>query len=309
MTMRDVSRKIKTLRTATATARLHLHPNTVALIHEHKVPKGNPLEVAKVAAIQAAKHTDDIIPYCHPLPIDFVGVEYTFGDNWISVTTTVKAIYKTGVEMEALTAASVAVLTLYDMLKMLDEEMSIGEVRLVKKTGGKSDFRTPEGRVFRAAVLVMSDSVAEGKTADTSGVLLVERLKNDGLEIADYVVLPDDKALIAGMLRRYADGMKVDIVFTTGGTGFGPRDVTPEAMEEVIERDAPGIVEAIRAYGQERLPLAMLSRARAGLRGNTLIVTLPGSPGAVKDGLDAVLPAVLHAFSMIEGKGHRKGDA
>lgn len=307
--MRDVSHKIKTLRTATATARLHLHPNTIALIHEQKIPKGNPLEVAKVAAVQAAKHTSDIIPYCHPLPIDYVGVEFTFGGSWITVTTTVKAIYKTGVEMEALTAASVAVLTLYDMLKMLDEEMSIGEVRLVKKTGGKSDFRAPEGRTFRAAVLVMSDTVAEGKAADKSGVLIVERLKNDGLEVADYSVIPDDKALVAGMLKRYADEMKLDIVFTTGGTGFGPRDVTPEALEEVNERDAPGIAEAIRAYGQERLPLAMLSRARAGLRGNTLIITLPGSPGAVTDGLNALLPAVLHAFAMIEGKGHRKGDA
>ena len=307
--MRDVSRKIKTLRTATATARLHLHPDTIALIHEQKIPKGNPLEVAKVAAVQAAKHTSDIIPYCHPLPIDHVSVEYTFGENWISVTTAVKAIYKTGVEMEALTAASVAVLTLYDMLKMLDEEMSIDEVRLVKKTGGKSDFRAPEGRIFRAAVLVMSDSVADGKADDKSGVLLVERLKSEGLEIADYSVIPDDKTLIAGKLKRYADEMKLDLVFTTGGTGFGPRDVTPEALEEVIDRDAPGIAETIRSYGQERLPLAMLSRSRAGLRGNTLIITLPGSPGAVTDGLDAVLPAVLHAFSMIEGKGHWKEGA
>lgn len=306
--MRDVSHKIKTLRSATAMARLHLHPDTIALIHEHKVPKGNPLEVARVAAIQAAKNTDDIIPYCHPLPIDFVGVEYTFGGKWIDATTTVKAIYKTGVEMEALTAASVAALTLYDMLKMLDEEMFIGEVRLLKKTGGKSDFRAPEGRVFRAAVLVMSDSVAGGKATDTSGRMLVERLKDHGLEISDYSVIPDDKAVIAGLLKRYADDMKLDIVFTTGGTGFGPRDVTPEAVGDVLDRDAPGIAEAIRSYSQERLPVAMLSRARAGLRGKTLIITLPGSPGAVADGLDVLLPAVLHAFAMIEGKGHRKAD-
>jgi molybdenum cofactor synthesis domain-containing protein len=155
----------------------------------------------------------------------------------------------------------------------------------------------------------MSDSVAGGRATDTSGVLLVERLKRDGLEIVDYSVIPDDRTAIVGMLKRYADEMHLDIVFTTGGTGFGPRDVTPEAMEDVMERDAPGIAEVIRAYGQERLPLAMLSRARAGLRGNTLIITLPGSPGAVTDGLDAVLPAVLHVFSMIEGSGHRKRKA
>ena len=304
--MRDISQKIRTLRTAIATSRLYLSPHTITLIHQSKIPKGSPLEVAKVAAVQAAKRTSDIIPYCHPLPIDYVGVEYSFGENWIEVTATVKAIYKTGVEMEALTAASVAALTMYDMMKMLDEEMSIGEVRLVKKTGGKSDFRAPDGRTFRAAVLVMSDSVADGRSVDRSGKLIVERLKNDGVEVADYAVIPDDKAKIVETLKRYADGLKLDLVVTTGGTGFGPRDVTPEAMEEVIERDASGIAEAVRSYGQERLPLAMLSRARAGLRGKTLIITLPGSPGAVTDGLDALFPAVLHAFAMMEGKGHQK---
>ena len=304
--MRDVSQKIRTLRTAIATARLYLSPQTIALIHQNKIPKGNPLEVAKVAAVQAAKRTSDIIPYCHSLPIDYVGVEYTFGEKWIGVTTTVKAIYKTGVEMEALTAASVAALTMYDMMKMLDEEMSIGEVRLVKKTGGKSDFRAPEGKTFRAAVVVMSDSVAGGRSIDRSGKLIVERLKNDGVEVVDYAVIPDDKALIIDTLKRYADDLKLDFVLTTGGTGFGPRDVTPEAMGEVIERDASGIAETVLAYGQERLPFAMLSRARAGLRGKTLIIALPGSPGAVTDGLDALFPAVLHAFAMIEGKGHRR---
>lgn len=304
--MRDVSQKVKTLGVATATARLRLHPDVIALIHQSKIPKGNPLEVAKVAAVQAAKHTSDIIPYCHPLPIDYVGVEYAFGENWIDATATVKAIYKTGVEMEALTAASVAALTLYDMMKMLDEEMLIGEVRLVKKTGGKSDFRAPEGKTSRAAVLVMSDSIAAGKSDDRSGTMIVERLKDHGVEVADYAVIPDDKARIVDTLKRYADDMKLDFVLATGGSGFGPRDVTPEAVAEVIERDASGIVEAVRAYGQERLPLAMLSRARAGLRDKTLIIALPGSPGAVADGLDALLPAVLHAFAMMEGNGHRK---
>jgi cyclic pyranopterin monophosphate synthase len=307
--MRDVSQKIRTLRTAVAAARLYLSPHTITLIHQNRIPKGNPLEVAKVAAVQAAKRTSDIIPYCHPLPIDYVGVEYSFGENWIEATTTVKAIYKTGVEMEALTAASVAALTMYDMMKMLDEEMSIGEVRLVKKTGGKSDFRAPEGRTFRAAVLVMSDSIAGGKSPDLSGKLIVERLKGAGVEIADYALIPDDKARIVEQVKRYADELHLDLVVTTGGTGFGPRDVTPQAMEEVIQREADGIVEAMRSFGQERLPFAMLSRARAGLRGKTLIITFPGSSGAVADGLDALFPAVLHAFAMIEGKGHRKENA
>ena len=302
--MIDISSKINTLRTATAFARLKLSAETIARIHANTIPKGNPLEVAKVAAVQAAKNTAIIIPYCHPLPIDYVGVEYEFGEQWIDVRTTVKAIYKTGVEMEALTAAAAAVLTLYDMMKMLDDTMALGEIRLVEKTGGKSDFRTSFGRPLRAAVLVMSDSIAAGKKSDRSGQLIVERLKREGVNVEDYRIIPDDTAQIVGLLKKYADEDKLDLVMTTGGTGLTPRDRTPEAMEHVIEREAPGIVEAARSYGQERTPYAMLSRARAGTRGATLIVNLPGSKKGVADSLDALFPGLLHAFMMIHGGGH-----
>ncbi len=304
--MLDISAKIKTLRTATAQARVVVRPETIARIRENTVPKGNPLEVAKVAAIQAAKATSTIIPYCHPLPIDYVGVEYELGENWIVIRTTVKAIYKTGVEMEALTAASVAALTLYDMMKMLDDTMSIGEIRLLSKTGGKSDFRTSFGQPLRAAVLVMSDSIAAGKKADRSGQLIVERLKREGVNVQDYRIIPDEPEQIARLLTQYADTDKYDLVMTTGGTGFTPRDRTPEAMERVIEREAPGIAEAVRAYGQERTPYSMLSRARAGVRGQTLIVNLPGSTRGVAESLDALFPGLLHAFKMIHSGSHEQ---
>lgn len=304
--MLDISAKIKTLRTATAQARLVLSPETIVRIRENTIPKGNPLEVAKVAAVQAAKATSTIIPYCHPLPIDYVGVDYEIGEKWIDVRTTVKAIYKTGVEMEALTAASAAALTLYDMMKMLDETMSIGEIRLLSKTGGKSDFRTPFEKPLRAAVLVMSDSIASGKKSDRSGQLIVERLKREGVSVEDYRIIPDEIEEIVRLLTQYADEDKYDLVMTTGGTGFTPRDRTPEAMERVIEREAPGIAEAARMYGQERTPYSMLSRARAGVRGKTLIVNLPGSKKGVAESLDALFPGLLHAFKMIRGGGHEQ---
>jgi cyclic pyranopterin monophosphate synthase len=302
--MLDVSAKPTTLRTAIARARLTVSPDTIALIKNGKIPKGNPLEVAKVAAVQAGKHTPDIIPYCHPIPIDFVGVEFELGNDSITVRTTVKAIYKTGVEMEALTAASVAALTLYDMLKMLDESMTIGEISLVKKTGGKSDFRTQYAQQLRAAVLVMSDSIAAGKKDDTSGKLIVERLQKEGVKVEEYLIIPDDKSTIVSTLIRFADTLKVDCVVTTGGTGLSPRDCTPEAMKEVIEREAAGISEAARLYGQDRTPYSMLSRAKAGLRGKTLIINLPGSKKGVIDSLNAIFPGVLHSFKMIAGGGH-----
>ncbi|RYG26118.1 cyclic pyranopterin monophosphate synthase MoaC [bacterium] len=138
--MWDVSNKEPTVRTASARAFLAMSPDTVAAVLDGQVPKGDPLPVAKVAAVQAAKNTPDIIPYCHPLALEHVGVEFQIRDDGIEIATTVKTSGKTGVEMEALTAVSVAALTLYDMLKQLDMGMTIERVELLEKRGGKSDF-------------------------------------------------------------------------------------------------------------------------------------------------------------------------
>jgi molybdenum cofactor synthesis domain-containing protein len=235
-------------------------------------------------------------------------VEFEFGESVITITTTVKAIYKTGVEMEALTAASVAALTLYDMLKMLDDSLEIKGIRLVSKKGGKSDYRDSFDTPLRAAVLVLSDSVAAGKKDDLSGRQIEERLKLEGISVEDYQVIPDDLELIVATIKRLADEAKVDLVVTTGGTGFSLRDNTPEAMLRVIEREVPGIPEALRAYGQSRTPWAMLSRGKAGMRGNTIIVNLPGSKRGVSESLDALFPGLLHAFHMLWGEGHFSGE-
>lgn len=304
--MIDVSAKTSTLRTAIARATLRCKPETVLLIRGNRTPKGSATEVAKVAAIQAAKDTSRIIPYCHPLPIDFAGVEYFFGEDSVAIEVTVTAVAKTGVEMEALTAASVAVLTLYDMAKMLDDAMEITGVRLLRKSGGKSDFRRIPAVGIRAAVLVMSDSISSGSGVDGSGILIEERLRAEGIEIVEFKIIPDEKGEIERALLRYTEEMKCDLVLTTGGTGFSPRDNTPEAMSAVIDREAPGIAEAIRNYGQLRTPFAMYSRATAGIRGETLIVNLPGSAAAVEDGLRVMFPSILHALALLRGnaKGH-----
>jgi molybdenum cofactor biosynthesis protein MoaC len=302
--MFDVSNKTKTLRTATACAILKISPATFEIIKEGKVPKGNPLEVAKVAAIQAAKNTSQIIPYCHPIPIEFAGIEFELEETRIQVRASVKATYKTGVEIEAITAASVAALTLYDMLKMLDTTMEIESVRLLEKKGGKGDYREKFTKPPRAAVLVLSDSVSAGKKKDTAGRAIVDRLETEGVEVSDYRILPDEKDQIIEALCGYADRENLDLVLTTGGTGLSPRDCTPEAMESVLEREAPGIIQAAILYGQERTPRAMLSRGKAGVRGKTLIINLPGSRNGARESMDALFPAVLHTLKMIEGEGH-----
>ncbi|MFI5201801.1 MAG: bifunctional molybdenum cofactor biosynthesis protein MoaC/MoaB [Candidatus Kapaibacterium sp.] len=302
--MRDVSSKSNTLRTAVAEARIEMRPETIQLIQDGLLPKGDPLPVAKVAAIQAAKNTSQLIPYCHSLPIDFVGVTFTLNADSILVRTEVKAVWKTGVEMEALTAASIAALTIYDMTKMVDDAVIIREVRLISKRGGKSDLRREITQHLRAAVLVLSDSVASGEKIDTSGKSIVKQIELNGMGVAEYCVLPDNAELIAEKLRYFADTLQLDLVLTTGGTGISPTDKTPEAMERILDSEIPGIAEAIRNYGQERTPFAMLSRALAGVRGKTIIVNLPGSERGAIESLTAILPALHHACRMVQGDNH-----
>lgn len=150
------------------------------------------------------------------------------------------------------------------------------------------------------SVLTVSDRCSRGECEDKSGPLLCELLKNDG-EVIKYTVVADDRDEIKRMLISMCDELKSDVVFTTGGTGFSPRDITPEATKEVIEREAPGISEAIRYESLKITPKAMLSRAVSGIRGKTLIINLPGSPKAVKESLETVLPVLPHAIETLSG--------
>ncbi len=302
--MRDISRKVVTHRTAVARAVLHLDPEIIERIRRKEIPKGDPLEIAKMAAIQAAKNTYQLIPYCHQIPIEFVGVDFNVADRSISIETKVKASYKTGVEMEAMTAATVAALTIYDMVKMFDKEARIDAVELLRKTGGKSDFEGELGRVFRAACLVMSDSISKGQGEDRSGAIIAEKLRQHGIDVVEHKVIPDDKELIAAEIRRLADESKVDFIIASGGTGLGPRDVTPETLDTLFDKELPGIAESIRAYGQEKTPYSMLSRANAGVRKQTIIVSIAGSTGAARDALDVLFPYLLHSVDMLAGKCH-----
>lgn len=304
--MKDVSNKFETLRTARAIARVWAKPETLILVRENKVPKGNVIEIAKTAGILAAKRTSELIPLCHPVPIDHVEMEISVTKEEIVVESRVKAVWKTGVEMEALTAVTVAALTIYDMLKPLDDSIEIQSVKLSRKTGGITDFVESFETPVKAAVLVLSTSTFEGKRKDKSGKIIVDRLKEQPVEVVKYAILPDDEEKIRTELLNLAEKEKVDLIVTTGGTGLGPSDVTVEATRKVIEKEVPGIEEAARAFGQKRTPYSMLSRGVAGIKGKTLIINLPGSSNGTKESLDCLLPAVLHAFKMMWGGGHKE---
>jgi molybdenum cofactor synthesis domain-containing protein len=155
--------------------------------------------------------------------------------------------------------------------------------------------------MFTVGVLTVSDKGSRGERVDESGRAVQECLVSLGVRNTKYGIVPDDRAIISDKLREWADE-GLDLILTTGGTGLAPRDVTPEATLDVVDRVAPGFGEAMRAHSSRYTPMAMLSRAAAGVRGRTLIVNLPGSPKAVKECLEAILPALPHALETVRGQ-------
>lgn len=316
--MRDISHKQITLRTARAVAIIFCSENSIELIKSNALPKGNLFDVARAAGFLGAKLTPQLLPHCHPVTIDAMDFTFNFinrelhtelfTDDILSRTGIVilgeaKSIGRTGIEMETLTAVSVAALEIYDMLKPVDTKLEIGNIRLLEKKGGKSDRNRYIEESPSCAVLVCSDSTAKGERDDKSGLLICDMLKKVNGNVLHYKILPDDKEAIQKQIKDWvADD--IQFIFTTGGTGLGPRDNTVSAVKEILERDADGITEAMRTFGQMRTPLAMMSRSVAGAIGKTLIVTLPGSPNGAKESLEAILPGVFHARKMMEGGGH-----
>jgi molybdenum cofactor biosynthesis protein MoaC len=302
--MVDITFKTFTLRKAIAAATIKTSAiSTVEAVKNGTVPKGNVLEFARASALLAIKKTSDVIPDCHPLPVEFASINYEMSSLDINITVEVHTIYKTGVEVEAMHGASVAALVIYDMLKPIDKNVEISNIRLLEKQGGKSSQKNIETENLTAAVVVCSDSVSQGLKNDTSGKLLVESLSNQGISNVDYSVVPDDVSAIQEKIESYKSKGCNLLVFT-GGTGLSDRDVTPEAVLPFITKEIPGIMETARNYGQDRVKTSMLSRGIAGFSDDMLILTFPGSSGAVKEYVQALFPQVLHVFSVKKGDGH-----
>jgi molybdenum cofactor biosynthesis protein MoaC len=302
--MVDITSKSNTLRIATAQAIVKVSKaETITAIETDTVPKGNVFAMSKAAGLLGVKKTPDLLPDCHPLPIEFTGIEFEIKGLEITILCTIKTIYKTGVEVEAMHGASVVALNMYDMLKPIDKGIEIQHIKLLDKKGGKSDFRDRFRKDLKAAVIVCSDTISEGLKEDKSGKAIVKKLKECNVIIADYIVIPDEKDEIQTKARHYEKN-GIDLVIFTGGTGLSQRDVTPEALEEIIERKIPGIEETIRRYGQDRTPYAMLSRSMAGTLNDTLILALPGSTNGARESMDALFPSLLHIFRIFKGARH-----
>lgn len=295
--MVDVSGKAVTARSATASGRFVTTAEVIALVKADGMPKADVLATARVAGIQGAKKTSELIPLCHPLPLSSVNVDFAFDDTSIVVTATAKTTGQTGVEMEALTAVAIAGLTLHDMVKAVDPAATMTDVRVLEKTGGKSSRVqvTPN----TAIVLVSSTRSAAGEQEDTTGPRIAAWLDERHYSTQTEIVADAD---ISTALRA-AVAAHPALIITTGGTGVSPSDRTPEATAAVLDRELPGVAEAIRALGLTKTPTAALSRALAGVAGGTVVVNLPGSPGGVKDGLSVLDELLPHLVAQVAGRG------
>ena len=302
--MVNITHKSSTLRKAIATATVKTSSQaTIEAVQQRTVPKGDIFEFSRAAALFGVKKTSDVIPDCHPLPVEYTAVTYEIQDLSIIISVEVHTIYKTGVEVEAMHGASVAALVMYDMLKPIDKKVEIQNIRLLEKKGGKSDDQKYISENLKAAVVVCSDSVHSGQNEDTSGKVIVQKLEEYGFNDVEYLVVPDEAEEIQQTVVSYQNaGMKM--VIFTGGTGVSPRDVTPDALQSMIDRPLPGIMETARAYGQERIKTSMLSRGVAGFSGETLVLTFPGSEKGAAEYMQSLFLQVLHVFEVKKGNRH-----
>ena len=311
--MVDVGSKAETHRVAVAEGRVRTRADVVALVRADGLPKADVLATARIAGISGSKRTSELIPLCHPLPLDSVSIDFELGEDSIGIRVRASTTGRTGVEMEALTAVAVAGLTLHDMIKAVDPEATLTDVRLVEKTGGKRGHWTrgqapveaPTPTALRpgsAAVLVSSTRAAAGIRDDSTGPALEAGLAALGLAVDPVRVVAD--ADLAAALRDVL-ATRPALIVTTGGTGVSPTDRTPDATLPLLDRELPGVAEAIRARGLLATPTAALSRAVAGVARGTVVVNLPGSPGAVRDGLAVLGDLLPHLLDQVAGGDHR----
>ena len=302
--MIKITHKIKTHRIAIAQATVRVSKQeTIDAILNKKIAKGDVFEVSRTAGLFGVKRTSDMIPDCHPLPVEYTAIRHTIAGLDIKIDVEVHSIYRTGVEVEAMHGASVTALTMYDMLKPVDKGIEILNIKLIEKSGGKSDFKDSFATNLKTAVIVCSDSVSSGKKEDKAGKAIVTKLDSLNIKTSVYTIIPDEKNIIYEKVEVLCEA-KMDLIILTGGTGISPRDVTPESVLPLLDQEIPGIVEAARAYGQERTPYAMLSRGIAGLKGKTLILTLPGSTRGAEETMDGLFPFVLHVFRIVNHVPH-----
>lgn len=320
--MIDVGAKTPTARLAVASGKIWMNQAAMTAIRNRENPKGDVLALAQSAGIMGAKRTSDLLPLCHPLTLDGVSMDCQLASDHVAVRCTVRTTGKTGVEMEALCGVQAALLCIYDMCKIIDPAMRLGDSIVEVKEGGKTgSWRHPDAALpseasqqqgaaasvlagCKVAIVVTSDRCHRGQAEDLSGPRLQGLCEQDGAIVTSRVVVPDEMDAIASHCRILADEGQADVVILSGGTGLSPRDVTPQALRQLITYEVPGIGELLRSGGARHTPMSWLSRSLAGVRGKTLFIALPGSRKAVEQGYAAIRGLLPHAAHIMGGGNH-----
>lgn len=293
--MIDISHKHSTLRYAKAQGELMTSASVIKTIRENRVPKGDVLSVARAAGIQAAKRTSEWIVFCHPLPLDWIEISFGIEKDRITVTAEARTVWKTGLEMEVMTAVSAALLNMIDMLKPLDEKAEFGMIRLIEKKGGKSDYSELFTKKPKAALLFASDAVVNGKKKDRTTGIVRQFLEARNIEIVSAKIIPEDSETIERELVKLTDhDDHLHFVFAMGSTGLREHDILPEVTRKVIRTEIPGLSEGMREHGRQQTPYAMFSREVCGIRNQTVIINLPGSSRGAEESLNALFPGLEH---------------
>lgn len=319
--MIDVGRKRPTHRRAVASGMISLGRAAYIAVKENKLPKGDALVLAEIAGIAGAKNTPSQILMCHSLPLDQVTLHSELDDNNYTITVFAQAVAfaKTGVEMEALAAVHAALLTIWDLTKGTEPNLKISDIKLLVKTGGRSGvWVNPDGippwleeqlpqqsflQGKKAAVVVMSDRASRGEYTDESGVLLNKFLSEADADIVVYKVIPDEQIEIEKTLLDICRNQQPHLLVTSGGTGPGPRDMTPDVLSRVSDRMLDGFGDMLRHESLYYTDTAWLSRMTACMIGSTLVIALPGSPKAVQECWDIISPFLGTALDKIIKQG------
>ncbi len=325
--MIDVSDKVSTKRIAIARGKITVGETVFNLIKNNQMIKGDPLRLAEVAAIMGAKNTSSLIPLCHPLSLDKVEfiTELVAEDFSILVYCIAITSAKTGVEMEALTGVSAGLLTIYDLSKISEPSLTVGDIQLLLKIGGKSgvwfnpqalaipkwvaDYipYQPQINNIKFATITLSDRASSGIYEDKSGQLLQDLLiKAKGVSVG-YKLIADEADLLVSSISNYLqseNNNKPELIITCGGTGVGIRDIVPETLLSLGGREINGIGELLRIYGSKFTSYSWGSRSLAISLQNCIIIALPGSSKAVLESVECLLPILGHLVKMVAGGNH-----
>lgn len=294
--MVDITHKRNSLRTAIAQATVKVSQQaTIRAIEEHLVPKGNVFEMAKTAGLFAVKRTSDMIPDCHPLPVEYTKVSYEIEDLSIHIQMEVRTIYRTGVEVEAMHGVSVVALTMYDMLKPIDKGIEIQNIKLIGKKGGKSDFKNIIPPDFPITYLQCTDAGAEETNGSRQKQVITDLLSSHHLHLQHYASIPNEQSVIRESIQQHQHN---GLILLTSKTKSAKA-----VLEELLDQPIASIGEMLRQYKAERNPGAFPDLFLGGWINDTLVVSLPGKSNDLQDALIALFPYVLALWKK-EKKGN-----